>query len=133
MRFIKDSEAAQAVSAYVEAKRAAEAAAEQLAKAQHELVELLASREQKSIQSDVNGLRMQVTVASAERVRYDEAALKKALGARTFNAVSKRVLDRGRLDQAVAEGKVDITVVAQYATITKSAPYVTLRRVSVED
>lgn len=66
-----------------------------------------------------------ITRVAAQRVKYNEAGLKKAIGARLFNKLTKPApLDTKKLDEAVQEGLVDINVVAQYATITENKPYV---------
>lgn len=54
----------------------------------------------------------------------DEAGLKKSLGAKVWDKVTRRVLDTTLLQKAMEDDVVDPTVVATHTTEERSAPYV---------
>lgn len=70
---------------------------------------------------EVDGIR--VTKIAPTRVVIDEPRLKKALGAAAWKRVQKTVLDRDRLETQVAEGKIDVNVVATCSEIVPNKPY----------
>lgn len=98
--------------------------------AQDMVIKLMEQQGAKSETLSVNGELTKVTVVAQERVKFDEPGLLKALGTRSFNALTRRKLDAGLVKAAVTEGKVDATVIAQHSTIVTSAPYV---RISLPD
>ena len=81
-----------------------------------------------------DGVKYTVTVAAPRTtVAYDEAALKKALGAKKYGKVTITKLDKAKLEAAVQEGEIDAHVVAQHATITHGARSVRLTRKVAEE
>lgn len=64
------------------------------------------------------------TLVEATRVLIDEDRLKKNLGARMWDRVTKKVLDKPKLEDAIARGDVDPNVVAQCSEVKANRPYV---------
>lgn len=64
------------------------------------------------------------TMVQGERVVFNDAALKKKLGATMWNKVTERVLDKRKLEDQIAAGAVETADVAAASTTTKNKPYV---------
>lgn len=98
------------------------------------MIEALDAEEMKSSTVKEFGVQYTVTVAAPRTsVSYDEAALKRALGAKKYNKVTITKLDKAKLEAAVQEGEIDAHVVAQHATITHGARSVRLTRKVADD
>lgn len=69
----------------------------------------------------ITAARMQVS-----RVVIDEPALKKRVGAKLWEKISVRVLDRKKLDAFIATGEVAPETVADVSTNAVNAPYIRL-------
>lgn len=76
---------------------------------------------------------VKATLVERSLTRYDERGLAKALGAPVWNKVTKRVLDKPKLEDAVDKGEVDINVVAQHATVVPSKPHIRFSAVTPDD
>lgn len=72
--------------------------------------------------------KITATLVEAVRLVTDEGRLRKALGATLWQKVSRRVLDKGKLESAVAEGTVDANVVANATDEVPNAPYIRTSR-----
>lgn len=93
------------------------------------MVELLDEEEIKSSSIEEDGVRNTVTIAAPRTtVTYDEAGLKKALGAKTYIKITISKLDKAKLEAAVQDGEIDSRIVAQHATISTGARSVRLIR-----
>lgn len=68
------------------------------------------------------------TLVSATRLVFDEAKLKKSLGASMWNSLTKQVLDRSLLEANIAAGKVDANVVATATDEVQNKPYIKIGR-----
>lgn len=73
---------------------------------------------------DGEGIKVKATRVQATSLVIDESQLKKSLGATMWNKITRRVLDSAKLEDAIAEGKVDPVDVAQASSENKNAPYV---------
>lgn len=117
------------IQALAELKALADAALLRFEEQQERVVKLL---EQQGRKSATNGsVRARLVIGSS--TRYDERGLAKALGAPVWNKVTKKVLDKGKLEDAVDKGDIDLNVVAQYATVTPNKPYIRLTPVTADD
>ena len=123
-----------AVRDYVEARALADRALEVVKKSEARLVEVLDEEEVKSSSIEVNGVKHTVTVAAPRTtVSYDEAGLKKALGAKNYAKLTIAKLDKAKLEAAVQEGEIDSRVVAQHATVSTGSRSVRLTRKVAEE
>lgn len=106
-----------------ECKEKAARATKDAAQAEVEVLRLLEERGQKSATSHYNG-GWQATAVYGERLKINEDALKKAVGAPMWTAISVRKLDKGKLEEAIGSDKIDPHVVATCSTIEPNKPYV---------
>jgi hypothetical protein len=58
--------------------------------------------------------RLRAVYSRNVRVDINEVGLAKALGARVFNRITKKVVDRERLDNEMAVGQIDVDVVRPF-------------------
>jgi hypothetical protein len=118
-----------AVRDYVHARALEDRVHEARLKAEARLLEILDEEEIKSSAVEEDGVKYTVTAAAPRTtVSYDEAGLKKSLGAKKYAKISVQKLDKAKLEAAVQEGDIDAHVVAQHATITQGARSVRLTR-----
>jgi hypothetical protein len=68
---------------------------------------------------------LRARIRTSELMKFNEAGLKKALGARAFNKLTKpAVLDKKKLEDAIVAGTVDPILVSQYAETKLTSPYI---------
>lgn len=124
---LKAAEARRAFSLMQEVDALAEAAKEATKKHSDMKAELLALLEELEIRTvdvsdgDVTGT---ATAVKGSTASYDEARLKKRLGASMWNKVSTRVLDEKKLGAYVKSGDIETSVVAESITEKPRKPYV---------
>jgi hypothetical protein len=94
----------------------------ELAKAQENLIAHLTSVGHKS--REYGGFR--ATLVKSETVKVNEAGLKKAIGARVFNKLTKAVLDKKKLEEAVEAGAIDPVILAQNSQVVEGKPFIRL-------
>lgn len=100
----------------------AEAARKEL---QSALLDAMEGMGQKSIKAVTeSGGTITGTVVESSTITYDSDGLRKALGAKVFDALCTMALDTKKLDEAVAKGEIDAMVVAKYADEQKRAPFI---------
>lgn len=73
------------------------------------------------------GIKFSGTYTQRTTSQINEAGLRKALGARTFNKFTVRKLDRKALEAAMTEGAVDPVTVAQYVDQVPGKAFLTFR------
>lgn len=88
---------------------------------QANLIKELEARGRKTLVDEVT--RTKVTVVTRDIPKYDEKGLAKALGASLWNKITKKTLDKAKLEKAVDEGEIDINVIAQHTTVTPAKPH----------
>lgn len=71
---------------------------------------------------EANGVR--VTRVQSQTVKYDDAAIVRALTREQRKAVMVRSLDISALSRAVQAGTVDGAIIDRYSTIHLNAPYI---------
>lgn len=91
-------------------------------------MDLLEAQELKSTSTEVDGVKYTTTVTARTTTSFDEAGLKKALGAKAYNKLTKPSLDRIKLTEAIDKGEVDPAVVSRFTTINNGARSVRLTR-----
>ncbi len=111
------AEAKQAKQALIEAQEAYD-------KAEHMLALLIRGNERKSYTASVGSRLVKATVVQRENVSIDEASLRKALGAKSFDSFCVKKLDKTALKHGIADNLVDPVVVAQHSKVTMGKPYI---------
>ena len=74
-----------------------------------------------------------VTLVTRSIPKYDEKGLAKAVGATLWNKITKKTLDKAKLEKLVDEGEIDINVVAQHTTVTEAKPHLRFSAVLPDD
>jgi hypothetical protein len=73
------------------------------------------------------------TLVQGTRTKYNEAGLKKALGAPLWKKVIKTSLDTKKLEELVKDGEIDIHVVAENSEVLDNKPYVRVSPLTEDD
>lgn len=97
-------------------------------KKEAELVAVLAEQQLKSGSMEMEGVRYTTTATARTTLTIDEPGLKKALTAKVFNKLTRSVLDRAKLEDAINQGEVDPAVVAQHTTTQTGATSIRLTK-----
>lgn len=129
MRIIReaqgDTELISAIRATREAKAALAQAEANFKNEQARLIKIIEATGEDTVVVDDDGQPVQARIRSNELLRFNEAGLKKAIGARAFNKLTKPAqLDRKKLEDAIVAGTVDPVLVAQYSETKNSSPYI---------
>jgi len=95
-------------------------------KAKQRVIELAAIKGQKSLSATIDNKKVVATVSSRMITKFNEEGLKKALGAVSYKRLCKLVIDRRKVEEAIEGEQLDPVVVAQFTTVTPSAPYIRL-------
>jgi hypothetical protein len=80
----------------------------------------------------LDGVKITGTLVKGSTINIDQERLKRALGAQGWQNITTRVLDKAKLEDAMAKGLVDATVVAQCSVETPKRPYITIAERVVE-
>lgn len=103
-----------ALARFGNAKMNRDEADEEFQQAQEDLIKLMGTQKSKSGTfvwgGDIHEIT--ATIVAGERIITDEPALKKRLGASMWDRVTVKKLDKTKLEDAIAQGEVDATVVA---------------------
>lgn len=100
------------------------AAGERVEELQSALVGLMQASGEASLHTVTGGTAINGTLVEAVRIKVNEPKLAKALGASKWASVTKRVLDKDKLDAAMVTGAVDPTVVAAASEEVHNKPYI---------
>jgi hypothetical protein len=120
----EDSDMLGAVLAAQVAKDRMIEAEESFKKAQARLVEMIKEKDQKSTSVRAGNTIIKATVVQAEQVKIDEPGLRKALGAKVYDDLCVKKIDKNKLREAVTEKKVDAVVVAQHTEVSLGSAYI---------
>lgn len=110
-------------------KEQAEIAQDRYERAQADFIAHLEAEGRKSSQDGVH----KATMVTRSIPKYDEKGLAKALGATLWNKITKKTLDKAKLEKAVDEGEIDINVVAQHTTVGEAKPHLRFSAVLPDD
>lgn len=88
------------------------------------LVAALRAKGDKSVSVTIDGSTVKGTLVEGTRVSINADRLKIALPLKTWNKVTKRVLDNAMLEAAVAMKEVDPNIVADCSVINDVSPYI---------
>lgn len=109
-------------------KTIAEEAERAFQEAQEEIVGIMEERGIPSVSAfeESTGLQYTGTLVQSETVEFDEAALRKALGARLWEQVTRQVVDRKKLEARIAIGDVTAKAVEKHTIRKPRRPYLKL-------
>lgn len=129
MRIIRTAQADTELISAIRATRIAKAALAQaeadFKDEQARLVKIIEATGEDHVVVDDDGQEVQARIRSNELLKFNEAGLKKALGARAFNKLTKPAqLDRKKLEDAIVAGEVDPVLVAQFSETKLTSPYI---------
>jgi hypothetical protein len=111
---------------YIAAKADADRAQSRLSKATNQLMYWMEANRRKTIKTYVNDLQTaQITYTQRTTYEINEAGLRKALKAKTFDKYTIKKLDRKKLEAAMDTGEIDPIAVAPYVTPKPGKPYLT--------
>jgi hypothetical protein len=100
------------------AKAAAKEAAQRVVASEARLIEAMHKAGQKTVSAVLaDGEAVKGTLVEPQSVVIDEERLKKAVGASMWKKVTKTVLDKTKLEAAVAIGEIDQNTVAAVSTL----------------
>ncbi|NBO53558.1 MAG: hypothetical protein EBU84_02965 [Actinobacteria bacterium] len=92
-------------------------------RAKEELMNLLDKHELETVTVGEEGSATKVTVVRATTIEFDEEGLKKSVSDSVWRQITKVVLDKKALEDAVARGKVPIETVADHSKEKPKKPY----------
>lgn len=96
---------------------------ERLTKVKKTLMEKLESAELETLTVGEEGSEIKVTIVRPTTLKLNEAGLEKDLSPAQWKLVTKKVVDKKALEDAVVRGKIDPTVVADNSNEVASKPY----------
>lgn len=108
------------------AKDMVSAAEEIRTERENEVLSILASAGVKTSTVPLEGMRYRVALVQSERMGFNEPSLRKALSAPVYDKLCDLKLNRNKLEEAIADGRVDPVVVAINTVVTKNKPFVKL-------
>lgn len=73
---------------------------------------------------DVESVKIAATVIRPSELKFDEAKLRKRIGAQKFNRITTRTLDKSKLEEAVKNGSIDPKIVASCSEEKPKKPYI---------
>ena len=108
---------------YIELRQKIEDEKNRLKVLEEQIINDMTNTRRKTLSHTEGDKKFTVTFVQSHTVTFDEAKLKKALGAPAYNKLTTAHLDRKKLEGAVDLGQVDPVVVAQCSTEKTSTPY----------
>ncbi|CAB5220339.1 hypothetical protein UFOVP238_29 [uncultured Caudovirales phage] len=95
-----------------------------VADAESRLITLMDSAGEKTVTTDDDGVKG--TLVRASSLVINEDGLRKAVGAKLWNRITKRTLDKKKLEAFVTTGEISAVLVAAHSSERQSKPYVRL-------
>lgn len=90
---------------------------------ERELIELMESKQQKSVIGNTVFGKLQATYVRRTTVQVDEEGLRKSMGAKVFDKYTDSKLNRRKLEKALEDGEVDVSVVSPFVSEKAGAAY----------
>ena len=115
---------AEAVALLQRMREARDTAQSNYEQAQNGVMTLMGAHHIKTSTVALEDVRVKVSVVQSEVLEFNETSLRKALSAPVYDKLCDLKLNRLKLEEAVADGRVDPVVVATYTTVTPRKPYV---------
>jgi hypothetical protein len=118
----------QLVGRLAHAKRALADAEAEVRSVQSTLIAAMQESDERTVTGEDDGQVVTGTLVEPTKIVIDEKRLKKTIGATTFRKVTKEVLDKTKLENAVKEGLVDMKDVATSSDEVPIAAHVKITR-----
>lgn len=115
---------AEAVALLQQMREVRDTAQSNYEQAQNGVLTLMGAHRIKSSTVALSDARFKVSVVQSETMEFNETSLRKALSAPVYDKLCDLKLNRLKLEEAVADGRVDPVVVATYTTVTPRKPWV---------
>lgn len=96
---------------------------ERFGKVKEELMKTMEKHELETVVVGDEGSEARVTVVRPTTLKINEAGLEQALTKAQWKSITKQVIDKKALEDAVVRGKIDPTVVADNSNEVASKPY----------
>ncbi len=100
----------------------------QVEQSKKELLDLLEKHNISSTEQEVQGESVKVTVVRPTRLEIDEDGLEQELTDSLWRTVTKVVLDKKALENAVAKGKIEPQTISKHSKEVATKPYLRITR-----
>ena len=100
----------------------------QVDKSKAELMALMEKHELSTIAIQVREEDQRVTVVRPTQLKIDEQALQDAVSEAIWRTITKRVIDKKALEDAVTRGKVEAETVSKHSKEVATKPYLRITR-----
>ena len=101
---------------------------DKVGKAKEALMALLEKHELETVKVGEDGESTKVTIVRATSMEFNEEGLKKSVSESVWRQITKVVLDKKALEDAVARGKVPIETVADNSKEVAKKPYLKITK-----
>lgn len=119
-----NSDAREALTVIADYKRQIAQMDEAMRETQAELIDWMEDEGKKSLTADDGDNRISGTIVRGTRIVIDEGRLKKLLGAKLWNKVTKKVLDKSKLEDLIVRNEIDPMEVATCSNELDNKPYI---------
>lgn len=101
---------------------------DKVAKAKESLFALLEKHELETIKVGEDGSSTKVTIVRPTSMEFNEEGLKESVSDSVWRQITKLVLDKKALEDAVARGKVSVDIVAENSKEVAKKPYLKITK-----
>jgi hypothetical protein len=91
---------------------------------QNKIITFLEDNESSTVEWELDGRPSKATVVYSSVLKFDEEGLADALSTHLWNSVSSRKLDQKKLEDKIARGSIDATLVAEHSDEVPRTPYI---------
>lgn len=97
-------------------------------KAKAELMGYLEKNELDTVTVGEEGSEIKVTVVRPTQLKIDENGLESSVSEAIWRSITKRIVDKKALEDAVARGKVEPSVISKHSKEVATKPYLRITR-----
>jgi len=114
----------EALTRFIDAKKAADHAKRELEAAEEELIDALRTAGDKSTSLTEGDKVQRATVVQTETTKIDEDGLRKAVGVKLWNKITVKKVDKAKLTTTIADGEISPELASGFLTVQKNKPYI---------
>lgn len=103
-------------------------AQDELSSAKEELIALLEKHGVDSIETVIDEAPVKVTIVRPTQLKLDEFGIEQAVSDAVWRSITKRVIDKKALEDAVVRGKVEANIVSKNSKEVATKPYLRITR-----